>query len=342
MSYDFVTFGRTKLYYIDDDLNIDSGVIDIIQPVNPGGSDSPDDIFVVRHRETGSQNEYIHINLKRKDVRFDYEDAKDMLIETLKKNNLMFGVKLSDMLGTVDSEGNYVYPVNTGMSNILDLNGVKTLPSYAFYYLSYNNKSNISGVYAPDLIDVSAYSFNYAWTAFKGNIKVNIGCETISGSNAFTSAFQNGASNNILDKDIIFPNLKIIKGSGAFSYAFGYVKPDFDLDKVFPNLEEITSSNIFNQFIYNQYNNFKIRLSKLKRISYNSTSSYSGTFYNVGSSNYQLIYEFPNLEEINGTYQFSTYTKEIHLPARFREQLEASKGYPTKWGATNATIYFDL
>ena len=66
MSYDFVTFGRTKLYYIDDDFNIDSGVIDIIQPVNPGGADDPEDIFVVRHRLTGSQNEYVHINLKRK------------------------------------------------------------------------------------------------------------------------------------------------------------------------------------------------------------------------------------------------------------------------------------
>lgn len=342
MSYDFVTFGRTKLYYIDDNLNIDSGVIDIIQPVNPGGADDPEDIFVVRHKESGTQNEYVHVNLKRKDVRFDYEDAKDLLIETLKKNSLKFGVKLSDVLGTVDSEGNYINPEYNGMTNILDLTGVKTLPAYAFYYLSYNGKSNINGVYAPDLKDVSTSCFNYAWSTFNGNIKVNVGCEVISGSNAFASAFQNGASNNLLDKDIIFPNLKIINGNSVFQYAFGYVKPDFDLDKIFPNLEEINSYCTFYQFVNNQYDNFKIRLSKLKRISYNSTSIYNSTFYNVGSSDYQPIYEFPNLEEINGTYQFNTYTREIHLPARFREQLEASKGYPTKWGATNATIYFDL
>ncbi len=90
MSYDFVTFGRTKIFYINEVLEIDTGIIDIIQPVNPGGSDSPDDIFVVRHKIRGTQNEYEHINLTREDVRFTYEDAKTKLIEILKERLIVF------------------------------------------------------------------------------------------------------------------------------------------------------------------------------------------------------------------------------------------------------------
>lgn len=87
MSYDFVTFGRTKIYYISESFEIENGIVDVIQPVNLGGSDSPDDLFVVRHKINGTQNEYERIYLSRKDIRFTYEDAKDLLIEKLEKNN---------------------------------------------------------------------------------------------------------------------------------------------------------------------------------------------------------------------------------------------------------------
>ena len=43
----------------------------------------------------------------------------------------------------------------------------------------------------------------------------------------------------------------------------------------------------------------------------------------------------------NYTFSFSSLT-EIHFPAAIKSKIEALTGYSDKWGATNATIYFDL
>lgn len=84
MAQDFVTFGRTSIFFINDDYDIESGIVDIIQPVNPGGDSDPEDVFVVKRKRKDTPNEYYHTNLVRRDIRFDKEAAKDMLIAVLK------------------------------------------------------------------------------------------------------------------------------------------------------------------------------------------------------------------------------------------------------------------
>lgn len=62
---------------------------------------------------------------------------------------------------------------------------------------------------------------------------------------------------------------------------------------------------------------------------------------------------FPNVSSIQsnglGTYAFYDYAfqdcnalTEIHFPAAMQATVEALSGYADKWGASNATIYFDL
>ena len=61
---------------------------------------------------------------------------------------------------------------------------------------------------------------------------------------------------------------------------------------------------------------------------------------------------FPSLTNVaadafgidNNTYAFLGCIKltEIHFKANMQEKISAITGYADKWGATNATIYFDL
>ena len=73
----------------------------------------------------------------------------------------------------------------------------------------------------------------------------------------------------------------------------------------------------------------------LKKISSTGTSA---TFTNYTSGQ---KYYFPNVSFITGKV-FINYVSEIHFAAANQAAIEACDGYDTKWGATNATIYFDL
>ena len=68
----------------------------------------------------------------------------------------------------------------------------------------------------------------------------------------------------------------------------------------------------------------------------------NGAFY--GCSSLPSI-SFPNVTQFNmDTLTFSgcTALTEIHFRADMQATVEALSGYASKWGATNATIYFDL
>lgn len=68
----------------------------------------------------------------------------------------------------------------------------------------------------------------------------------------------------------------------------------------------------------------------------------NGTFY--GCSSLPSI-SFPNVTRFNmvtNTFTGCTALTEIHFRADMQATVEALSGYASKWGATNATIYFDL
>lgn len=71
----------------------------------------------------------------------------------------------------------------------------------------------------------------------------------------------------------------------------------------------------------------------------------ANTFY--GCTSLSSI-SFPSLTTVNNlSFYYPTFTQctaltEIHFRADMRTKIEAINGYSSKWGAVNATIYFDL
>lgn len=117
-------------------------------------------------------------------------------------------------------------------------------------------------------------------------------------------------------KSISFPKLTTI-GEYGLTRAF-YACPAFT-SVSFPELTTVSNWGMQYAF-YNNKQFTTISFPKLSSISINSlgTNSSSYAFYNC------------------------TKLTEIHFPEAMQSTVEAMSGYAAKWGATNATIYFDL
>lgn len=111
---------------------------------------------------------------------------------------------------------------------------------------------------------------------------------------------------------ISFPKLRSVSGENSFYYTFGYAKIK---EVTFPALEEINTNYAFDR---------AFRYSGLEKISFPALTNVSSNPFGTSS--------FANV----------TNLKEIHFRADMQSVIEGLTGYSTKWGATNATIYFDL
>ena len=105
---------------------------------------------------------------------------------------------------------------------------------------------------------------------------------------------------------------------------------------------------MYNTF-YGCSNLTSISFPELTTISATSTS-FSATFRNCSKL---TRIDFPKLTTISSTnafgsssYEYIFYNcsslKQIHFKSTMRSVISNLSGYSTKWGATNATIYFDL
>lgn len=212
---------------------------------------------------------------------------------------------------------------------------------------SAGSSSNITNQYTLDLTH---------WTKIVGDYK----------------AYYAFAQLNVYKIDL--SNLKEINGNYATYYLF-YFSPIRELD--LSSLETITGNyacgNMFYYYVYPTH----IDLHSLKTISGNYACS--NMFYASSTKNLESIdlssletitgnyacqgmfygcnklttISFPSLTTIEGTNPFGTSgsnlmfynctgLKEIHFKADMQSTVEAIPGYSTKFGATNATIYFDL
>lgn len=73
--------------------------------------------------------------------------------------------------------------------------------------------------------------------------------------------------------------------------------------------------------------------------------NYQQMQYAFTNTNIQ-VFRFPMLTSVTGGFGtssvFPTVTTELHFRIDAQATIEAAAGYSTKWGATNATVYFDL
>lgn len=156
-------------------------------------------------------------------------------------------------------------------------------------------------------------------------------------------------------ESVSFPKLEVIEGLQAMAYLFNYSKIITSI--TFPKLKRIgCSTKQDSQQFYQAFNAntmiTEVYFPELTDIYCSGTSTSSGTF--ASCQKLQKIYlpKLSNIETVltsstgntgikNLFYGCSALT-EIHFGEDNRTYIESHVGYSTKWGATNATIYFDL
>lgn len=239
-----------------------------------------------------------------------------------------FGVSVDNLLGDVDENGVLQKPTELVT---MDLTGVKSFAGAPFRYFAPENQKSVEILLAPDLESIDySYCFDNAFYYNSFIKQVTLGCKKITGGNVFNYAFR-GSPNVVVD----FPNLKVVSGQSVFYNAFRGIK-ETDVSKMFPVLEEISGDTAFQTFI-DMPSDKIITFPSLIKIT-GATASYSATFYGLSSPKFYL----PKCTTLVSKYIFPTSTTEIHFAAENQAAIEASENYATKWGATNASIIFDL
>lgn len=238
-----------------------------------------------------------------------------------------FGVGIDSLLGSVNAEGEYILPTKPVD---LDLTGIKSLPRCAFSNFASNERIILNNVIAPNLEYIAPGAFdNFA--SF-GTIlgRAEFGIEEIDTEGAFEYAFRGC---EYVPGNIVFPKLKKVSHNSVFSSFLNSMYAAWD--DIFPTLEEISGNSPFGNFCSSRD---KVqRLSAVKKIQGGIRNKYNATFYGITKHTFYL----PNVTYLSD-YVFDSTTIEIHFSAVNQALIEECIGYDTKFGATNATIYFDL
>lgn len=241
-------------------------------------------------------------------------------------NKTKLGLTIDEFLGDVDADGVYT-PPTTPLS--INLSGVKSVSANSFYYAF--SGEYVAELIANDVVFVDTASFQNVFYASKGDIKIRFdSLEEVTGISAFNNMCNFGSTT----LDVVFSKLKRVSANNAFNNAFGNAK--VIPDEVFPVLEEISGDNAFRQFRSVSSTDI-IKFSALKKIT-GSNSAYTSPFQIFSA----VVWHFPSVTEISGYVFYSSGAKEIHFAAANQAAIEACPNYDIKWGATNATIYFDL
>lgn len=233
------------------------------------------------------------------------------------------GVVLDDVIGDLSSAGQLALPNRSGT---ISFDGVKSVAAYALAYKFYRN-AGLTGATFPDLT-------------------------TISTSTALAYLFSTCTHLASLS----FPKLTTVSGTTSCEYLAYNCAALASVS--FPKLTTIgvISNSTNNRNFYYAFNSCsaltEVRFPLLTHIYCNGTSANQGTFAYAFNRTVKLY--FPKLTFIGkGTsYTNETAAKsifysctgitEIHFASANKTAIEGSTGYSTKWGATNATLYFDL
>lgn len=265
----------------------------------------------------------------------------------------------------------------TNLTTMPDLSKVTTIDSNGMQYAFYNTTSltGTATIGVTSLTGSGAMGNTFYSTKLSNVVFPNL--EIINGSSIFTYTFWSST----VYKNMVahpFPKLKRLSGSSVFQNCFGHINCK---DFVFDALEDVAVlSNSYQQFgLAFRHCSFTggsggIRFPSLKRAGSTSTNAY-GFFTNIcldGSGT--RILDFPEATDIynaNSTASrgaftqcgatdiylpkltnFYTYNQNafnnsttitaIHFGKENQATIQAMSGYGSKFGATNATIYFDL
>lgn len=212
--------------------------------------------------------------------------------------------------------------------------------AYAFY------GKNVTSVTFPNVVNLSGtQGLLYAFAQCNSLTSVSFpNLTSVNGLSVFASAFRDNY-NDYNTMSISFPNLTTVNGNGSFEYAFCN---NYAIKSVsFPNLTSILGNRDW-------YGIFA-DCSSLTSVSLSNLSSV-GSLSMVDAFGRTAItrIDFPSLTTVQ-TDSFQTQEgswdkifrecqnlTEIHFRADMANVIPTMIGYSEKWGASNATIYFDL
>lgn len=219
-----------------------------------------------------------------------------------------FGVDVHLWLGDLDEAG--TLSANTTPRTV-DFTGVKVIGASACVEAFYNKSGRTIGILVPDLTRIEQSGMDGMFknaTSFEGAAEFpKLAYVNTNGLN-YTFSYSRATSFSA-------PNLSEIAASGMQYCCFGCSRlTSVNLD----GLMKVGSQGLTGAFAS----------TKITTISFPSLYSVEKSSFGTASYNY-IFYSSPSLLE-------------IHFAKAAQPQIEAMTGYADKWGATNATIYFDL
>ena len=220
-----------------------------------------------------------------------------------------FGLTAEQMLGTLDGEGNLTIPTLPSIT----FTGLKSISNNSYYYKFYNRKFETGATVSfPDLTNVDASGMYSCFSGCTSLTSVDLSALTTVGVNGMRTCFSSSTSLATVDLSA----LTTVSNNGLNSCFAGCTSlTSVDLTA----LTTIGSSGLQNCF-----NN----CGSLANISFPSLTSVQTNSFGSGSYNYCFVN--------------CTALTEIHFRADAQTAIEAMTGYADKWGAQNASIYWDL
>lgn len=277
-----------------------------------------------------------------------------------------FGVTLDSLIGSIDNDGNLTR--STAEISFIGT-GIKTVEQYTLLG-KFAKCTGLKVFSMPDLTQATTYAFAEVCRSSENLTSVSFPEMTTTGSGMCPFYYAFYSCTALTDVD--FSHLNTIIAQESFRNAFSYCS---GLKSVsFPSLTSISGT-------YSMYETFgrctsleTVDLSALKNItgeSFYNTFNYCTSLKNINLNSLESITKqnacrgmftnctaltsisFPSLTTISYTgafgssssyYMFKNCTalSEIHFRADMQTTIEAMVGFSDKWGATNATVYFDL
>lgn len=278
----------------------------------------------------------------------------------------MFNADYNTWVGVLDDNGKLNYktePVE------LVFTGMKDIGDWCFAYRYYYKKNIQASLIFSDLEDVTGEdAMNYFFYQ-SGATSVEFPKLThVTGSSAMYNAFSYNANLT----NVVLENLVEVSGEYAMVNCFSNCSKLTSVS--LPSLTTISSQSgclsLFSSCSYitsadlrrlttisgnSGASNMFFSNSQLKTINLNSLTSVTGNtaMTQMFKSNYQLAkIRFPSLVEVSNKafssssssdiFYSCTNLRQIHFRKDAASIIQSLYRYSNKWGATNATIYFDL
>lgn len=306
------------------------------------------------------------VNSSDLDIAVSVENSIVQEIIEIPVEKRKFGVSIDNVLGNVDENGNYVNPTE---SFVFDGSGIKKVDLYGFAYAFYHNNA-ITKLLLPDLESITVESFQSVAESAYYLTEIDIGNVTYNNASSWQSAFRNcfrlttvkGISGwttiplqNACEK--MFEGCEALQNTGLSSLTT--IDGANSCKEMYKTCISLTHTGLNNlttiagpyscQYMFQGCTNItNIGLDALREINDNYCCQYM-----FSGCTALTRADFPSLVTVvgnralgsstfGGIFDKCTNITEIHFRADAQATIEALDGYANKFGATNATIYFDL